>query len=255
MAPMIFILFFLNFSFAETPLSSIRPYNEDYKNYLNQNTDPDLPSFETALSANQNIQNEPWKNMTESNISPEDLQKLFIDIRDQQPLRDQNGNLRRLTWLFPDDGCFARSALAQNFASHLPNTKLKQIFIFGNLDAKTPNHPSGHVTWWYHVAPIIKTSYGAFAIDPAIDPSRPIFVNDWIEKILPNRSDAKVSLCSPATFGPQSFCKTYSPIDTDQAIGIETNTYLRLEWQRVQGLGRDPQKELGPEPPWNFFLN
>src|SRR5690606_38024642 len=61
-----------------------------------------------------------------------DLQKAFSYVRDLRFLSDNVNNLmRRSTWLYPDDGCFARSAMmVGQLASQV---QLAKIFVFGEL--------------------------------------------------------------------------------------------------------------------------
>jgi hypothetical protein len=129
----------------------------------------------------------------------------------------------------------------------------KQIFVFGNLMAETNNHPSGQVSWWYHVVPIVKTSFGVFVFDPALEATHPLLIDQWLERILPNETDAKVSVCTPATYSPEHICQSSEPIENEKATNEETEVYLDLEWTRLSDLGRNPEKELGTEPPWTFF--
>jgi hypothetical protein len=193
---------------------------------------------------------EPWKKLPLSPIDPPTLQTLFKTLRDAQPLVDSSGRGRRATWLYPDDGCYARSAIAQKTLEAEAQGQFQQIFLFGNLVLKTKNHPHGKVQWWYHVAPVIHTSFGVYVMDPALDALQPMRINAWIDRLMSNRKDGKVSLCSAATFSPDSYCTSADAIEYDRAVTEELDVYLDLEWERLEDLGRNPNKELGEDPPW-----
>ncbi len=247
---MIWLWLILNLGFAQTPISAVRASHEDYKNYLQRAAQRAPEDIETVLSARKDLSEAPWNHMTESPIDPLLLQALFEDIRDHLPLKDSKRRTRRLTWLYPDDGCYARSALAQLRLKTHAVTHFQQIFIFGNLVADTANHPAGEVTWWYHVVPIVRTSLGVFVFDPAIDPSHPLLIDYWIDRIAPDREDTKVSLCSSSSYGPESVCRSEAPIESDRALDDEQMEFLDREWNRLLRLGRNPVKELGEAPPW-----
>lgn len=253
MGTMIFLILILNLALAKTPLSAVRSADQDYKSILRGAAEPGDPQSDSALSSTEDVFNQPWLKLTESEMDPVTLQSLFEEVRDLQPLKDENKNPRRLTWLYPDDGCYARSAMAQQQLKTRGQGQFQQIFVFGNLVAETNNHPSGQVNWWYHVVPIIKTSFGTFVFDPALEPNHPLLIDQWIDTIMPHRFDAKASLCAPATYSPEDICKTKGAIKEEAAIHDETEVYLDLEWSRLSNLGRDPKKELGDEPPWSTF--
>jgi hypothetical protein len=191
-----------------------------------------------------------------------ELHSLFTDLRDHRPAFDEQQRARRIPWLYPDDGCYARSALSQIRLSARGQKTFKQIFVFGNLSLKTPNHPRGLVTWWYHVAPLIKTRQGVFVLDPAVEPRKPLVLEEWLNRFLPNTFDVKVSVCAPSSYSPDSACFPEEEIEYPRAIKAVTEEYFPLEWSRLHHLGRDPQLELTPHfvvdrdnkfPPSSFF--
>lgn len=246
-------LFFLNISFAKTPTSAVRHPHENYIDFLKDTTRAESPELETAVSARKDLHTQPWMNMPVNDVDPLMLQDLFEKIRDDRPLKDTRGNLRRLTWLYPDDGCYARSAMVQKKLETKPYRGFQQIFIFGNLTLATQNHPTGQVSWWYHVAPIIRTDFGFFVFDPAIQPTHPLPLEKWLNQFVTSRMDTRVSICSHSTYMPDSLCITSEPIEYSSAYREESETYLELEWQRIKHLGRNPEKDLGAEAPWSVF--
>src|SRR5687768_3646664 len=84
----------------------------------------------------------------------------FNWVRDVRWLEDQvNGwLLRRISWLYPDAGCEARSELVVQYASMNFLTKPYKLFVLGDLRPTTDNHPSGSVRWGSHVAPVVRSS-------------------------------------------------------------------------------------------------
>lgn len=160
--------------------------------------------------------------------------------------------LRRSSWFYPDDGCFARAQLMNiNFRNWKYQKIPAKIFVFGNLNVKTPNSPNGYVSWWYHVAPIIKIENIPYVLDPAIDPKSPQKLDQWILKQVDDLRDVKVALCSSNTYGPSEPCNSSSYPD-EIAVNDQLD-YLEYEWERLIDLKRNPELELGDEPPWNFL--
>ena len=179
-----------------------------------------------------------------------ELQKRFEQLRDTRFLKSQKQKdfLRRPSWLYPDDGCWARAALANRNFFRWFNPIPKKIFAFGNLRVKTKNSPRGSVSWWYHVAPIVETEGEKYVLDPSIEYTRPLKLKEWLER-MGRPSKIKVAICDSGTYSPGDDC--YKNTD-----GIESRAeraqlyYLNLEWNRLKKLGRLPEKELGDRPPW-----
>ncbi len=94
-----------------------------------------------------------------------DTEKLFLFVRDHRELTDgEHSVARRIPWLYPYEGCWIRATIANFWAVREKFTRPAKLFMFGNLEAKTPNSTSGKVTWWYHVAPIIKDPVEIFQV-------------------------------------------------------------------------------------------
>ncbi len=174
----------------------------------------------------------------------------FTKFRDTRFIKDSSHQMmRRSSWLFPDDGCFARAALAiQNLKTwNLPVPA--KLFIFGNLTVKTKNSPSGAVSWWYHVVPIVMVGQQPVILDPAINPDQPMLLKDWIGTMTADLRTTKFSVCRSTAYAPSSPCSVDS---TSSSSALEDQmTYLNLEWTRIQALHRDPVRELGDFPPWH----
>lgn len=173
----------------------------------------------------------------------------FAGLRDARPLRHPDDFARRLTWLYPDDGCFARAALMADLAEDLRLPRPRKVFVFGELEVKTPNSPQGSVSWWYHVAPIVSAGGAAYVLDPAIEPERALRLQEWVERMQLRSRALTLSICSEHAYTPDSPCRD-APPDTDSIAGKNMNLYLPREWERVQTLGMNPNVVLGDSPPW-----
>ncbi|MGE0632434.1 MAG: protein-glutamine glutaminase family protein [Pseudobdellovibrionaceae bacterium] len=177
------------------------------------------------------------------------LKTLFLTTRDMRLLKDEShAGLRRITWLYPDDGCFARSSLIHSHSKEKKTQKLENVFVFGSLTAKTKNHPSGMVYWWYHVAPAARVGQQVWILDAALEPKGPILFEEWIGKMGLNKSSYFASFCDQNAYNPTSLCNGDKD-PTDAARNDDTNL-LDSERSRIQELGRNPEAELGDSPPW-----
>jgi hypothetical protein len=79
-----------------------------------------------------------------------------------------------IAYRFPADGCYARChmMIAQLLQMGYRPIKVWAFAVGEDLYVRTPNHPRGHVTWTYHVAPVLRveTAEGLrwYALDPAL---------------------------------------------------------------------------------------
>lgn len=183
--------------------------------------------------------------------SKEYMQKSFEAVRDERYLytNDLPEFARRISWLYPDDGCFARAAMAASKLIEWKIPPVNKIFIFGNLRVQTENSPHGQVTWWYHVAPLVSVDGEAFVLDPAISPNEPLPLKSWVETQTSDVMSVKLSVCKTDAYVPGDSCQSPSARDSQDAPG-DQNEYLGMEWSRTVDLERDPYKVLGDEPPW-----
>jgi hypothetical protein len=167
----------------------------------------------------------------------------------EDPVNTAKVGKRRLTWLYPDDGCFARAELARRLLVRSSGAiPVKKIFIFGSLQAATDNSASGKVTWWYHVAPIVRVGSSLFVIDPALHIKSPLPILDWVMMQTKSLSNVRLALCSGSTYGPDSDCNA-TAMDFTTVVD-DQKSFLPMEWSRQKFLGRDPVKVLGDSPPW-----
>lgn len=182
--------------------------------------------------------------------SYEVLESEFARIRDERWLPSHEENFpRRPTWLFPDDGCYARAEVASFRLIEAGLPAPKKIFAFGNLIALTDNSPSRQVEWWYHVAVTYRVQDTVYVFDPAIEPLRPLKLREWHDAVGGDNARIKYSICSPYTFSPMNDCQETMALSREEVL-LRQRYFFRAEWDRLLELNRIPMKELGDEPPW-----
>jgi hypothetical protein len=229
-------------------LSAWRDPNVDYTVYFNRALEGARRfSAGTPLSRARRY-SEATLGRVVSWSDPEALTERFAHVRDLRFFR-WNGGLRRSSWLYPDDGCFARAGLANRNLSRLGVPVPNKLFAFGNLRVRTRNSPRGSVTWWYHVVPVVEVAGKKYVLDPAIDAGAPLPVFDWPSR-MGNPAAIKVAVCGSGTYGSRSDCGRVTDGREGAAQG-DQGRYLNLEWNRLANLGRDPVRELGDFPPWD----
>lgn len=229
-------------------LSPARPKNTSYQELAMKHevfsplTGPD---YATVYASRNSYAQTDWTLVPE--VSGEELQRLFVDVRDKRLLKDSKGRNRRLTYLFPDNGCFARAEMVTAEAGRTGQVKPAKIFVFGNLAVRTDFHPDGLVTWWYHVAPVLRVGSEAYVLDPSMDFRRPLPVSEWVKMM---DSAVDVSICSSHSYDPDSLCNHKAGSQAQRAANDE-NFFMVEEWNRILDLGRNPDYDLGDYPPWS----
>lgn len=180
-----------------------------------------------------------------------DLEREFFKVRDERflILEDQSDFPRRISWLFPDDGCYTRAALAADKLQEWGSPRPSKVFVFGPLEVQTPNAWGGAVTWWYHVVPAVRKGGWIFVFDPAINPRAPMLFKEWISYMADDPEQLYGSVCGTYTYVPESPCFS-SEKDEEQGAEEAGKFFLREEWARLIALDRDPFHELGDHPPW-----
>lgn len=231
-----------------TGLSPVRPANTSYQEVAQSHeTFSQYTGHKdaTVYAARKAFRDVDWQKVPE--ISFDELNKLFQHVRDRRFLKDGKGRARRLTWLFPDNGCFARAEVMNDEAGKIGKVKPAKIFVFGNLQVHSDYHPDNLVTWWYHVAPVVRVGTEVFILDPSMNQYKPLPVGEWVRLM---NSDVDVSICSPHSYDPDSFCEIKSGTQVHRAIQDEA-FFMIEEWNRVLDLGRNPEYDLGDFPPWS----
>lgn len=241
--------------------SAIRLPNQDWKQAAKEGLEasglPHTLGFygRTALDAAQAADTVDYKaryqDLGLGAFTADQVSSLFARGRDERFLfwSTDPSFLRRSTWLYPDDGCFARAALFVQNALSWAYPSAGKIFVFGNLRVQSEYSPSGSVTWWYHVAPLVYDGQEMFVMDPALDSSGPLPVRDWLGKMTQDISTIQTSVCNTHSYGPYSSCNS-SLEETDRDAERDQKQYLDAEWSRLIDVSKDPNQELGDFPPW-----
>ncbi len=185
----------------------------------------------------------PWQDFAQ-------IKQRFQTIRDLRFIPDpfDSQTLRRSTWLYPDDGCYARASLMKENLLDINAGEFTKIFAYGDLLVKTKNSPMGVVSWWYHVAIIVTDGNEKYILDPAIEPQKPLALKAWLSR-MGDPNQIVISLCKSTTYTPYSSCESSTESDDDVALDDQI-FFLSLERHRLEELGRDANEELGDRPPW-----
>ncbi|WP_298622712.1 protein-glutamine glutaminase family protein [uncultured Legionella sp.] len=180
----------------------------------------------------------------------DEMMHLFNVIRDTRFLHTEDNPEfdRRISWLYPDDGCFARAALSIIELEKEQLLKPAKIFVFGNLLLKTPYSLRGYVYWWYHVSIAVNYMGTIYILDPALNHEKPLFVDDWFAQ-MGSEMDLRGAVCNSSAYVPFDYCLQDSDISEERVLK-DGATYLELEWERISLLGFEPLYLLGNNPPW-----
>lgn len=189
-----------------------------------------------------------WKDMAEAETAFRDLRDLRFMYTDDKP-----NFLRRCSWIYPHDGCFARAALSGQNVAKWGYQRPAKIFVFGNLKVSTKNSSGGYVSWWYHVVLIVAVQNQFYVFDPAIEPRRPLPLKDWCKTMTDNLSSLTATVANPYTYAPSNPWKDSNP-SHEAGAANDQKRYLSAEWSNLERLGRNPERELGDYPPWSVYL-
>lgn len=185
----------------------------------------------------------PWQN------SLAEMKSAFILARDSRVIPWRADFARRPSWLYPDDGCYARAVIAADTLKRAGFPAPGKIFAFGNLSAQTSRTPSGTVSWWYHVAVAYRYEADIYVFDPSVEEKRPLKMQDWVNKIRGSQGEVKISLCDTKTYNPADNCRHGNILTTTSGFRDQM-LYLDLEWDRLLEMGKDPASLLGEQPLW-----
>ncbi|MEK2647239.1 protein-glutamine glutaminase family protein [Bdellovibrio sp. BCCA] len=245
-------------------LSSHRHANETYETARNRHffgKTFDVPFQMQDMSADAATRfvsaeraKKPLKNLDIKEIpdvgSYADMENQFFYVRDTRFLTTQDKNFpRRLTWMYPDDGCYARAEVAKFELENHNFPAPKKVFVFGNLSALSDNSPTGSVQWWYHVAVSYRVGADVYIFDPALEPQRPLKLAEWNKLVGGDNAYVQYSICDHETYDPSGDCYHPTPQSKNDAY-YEQKSFLQYEWDRIVELKRNPEEELGNNPPW-----
>lgn len=164
---------------------------------------------------------------------------------------------RRISWLYAEDGCFAR---AQHFGKKIVELVRRQNnnaifndpfkhYMFGSLvsHVKEMGKKIREVTWDNHVAPIGKLRDNAlYILDPLVS-NRPMKRDEYHSALESTGSKIKGYVtCQPDTYGHEDDC--FNP-DKMEAEKLKTHNeltsmHLMIEWSMQRPQGRDPEDVL-----------
>ena len=175
----------------------------------------------------------------------EDLMTIFKYVKDTRFIQNFKSPIqrRKLSWMYPDDGCYIRAELMARFIQEKRMPPTKKIFVFGDLAVRSPNAPGGIVRWWYHVAPIYRVGRNVYVLDPAIEPRRPVTIQEWQYRVSVESQVNKFALCNRNTYDPDDNCFTPASLPTDYLLH-QQEEFHNYEWERLLQMGRDPYREL-----------
>lgn len=176
------------------------------------------------------------------------LMNVFKTARDDRFL-EASPFYRRPTFLYPDDGCFARAHVMNEHIFDSFKIKMTKIFVFGDLKVQTKNSEFGSVTWWYHVAPVAKVGNQIYVIDPSIEAKKPMELKEWVLSMVREVGDAQIAICDGNSYTPDEDCMG-SEVSPSASAHDQQQSFFSAEWQRLLDLGRNPERELQDFPPW-----
>jgi len=242
------------FFFANSVHSNVFQYrssNETYQDALNR-IKKTIPN---NIFARENPLNQKVP-ITEIDFSPapkittyEELMHMFYVIRDSRFLYEKSDFARRISWLYPDDGCFSRAAMTGIKLEKERLVRPAKIFAFGDLMIQTPYSSAGAVYWWYHVAAVVNYMGTMYVLDPALKADGPMLAEEWYNK-MGEEKNLKGIVCNEYTYDPLDYCIN-ATVKSDAYAQRDQPEFLELEWKRMRKLGYDPEKILGDNPPWN----
>lgn len=195
------------------------------------------------------------------------IQQNFEKIRDIRYFDDNmvKGFSRRISWMFPDDGCWTRATAVikdlfgpqQNVVNQFQRPS--KIFAFGNLCVNTSHSSQGYVSWWYHTAPVIRDAdtNEVYVLDPAVEPRKPLTVDQWMAAISANTGNcrgyssnqvSRFAICNGYGTNPGSRCD--SNYQEEESTDVMQPGFQSRERARQVELGRNANAVLGETPPW-----
>jgi hypothetical protein len=183
--------------------------------------------------------------------SLQDLQWAFERMRDEKFYvhSSRPDFLRRSTWLYPNDGCFARAVHAARSFSRMSFPRPGKIFAFGNLRVKTKYDPRGAAHWWFHVAAAFRFGETAWVLDPSVDPIRPRTLPDWLSLISKQPFQVRVTACDTFAYLPRHLCVGGSERQ-ERGFHRHQGLFLPKEWNRLRALRMNPEHLLADDQLW-----
>ena len=191
-----------------------------------------------------------------ANWSYNELKQGFMSGRDSRIITMEGSHLkkRRISWLYPYDGCFIRADLLGRMLEYYGYPQTKKLFVFGDLTVNTPYVYGGTVRWWFHVVIVASVDNQVYVFDPALYAEDPITLEYWINLIDNSFSNLTYTLCDSKTFLPSDRCSEPSSHSLPELLQIAKN-FLYNEYYSLKSLGYNPDTELSDQPPWRKKIN
>ena len=260
MNTLIFILLLIPISiFAQNPVdSAIRGYNESFRGAYERHISKLPFNYRSGLKATGGSPYDNAVDYSELNLKliPEVSKsayqkgmKIIQKIRDQRIFPGQDQFPRRLSWLYPQDGCFMRAEYMKNDLLKA-GFEVKKIFVFGELNTVSPFSANGSVRWWYHVAPVFRVGSQAFVIDPSINAFKPLSVKAWVLSQSKSVKNVRLAVCHEDSYTPSSSCHKPKGV-SGSTLSATASNFLAREKSNLKALGYNLQRELGDLPYWN----
>jgi len=203
--------------------------------------------------ANANFSNVPYWTDAE-------IKTLFRALRDERALAstDEPWFPRRISWMYPEDGCWTRAEVFAGMANNRGFQKPYRLYSFGNLRVTSPNEDpldgDNVVTWGWHVVPLVRSADTGmpYALDPAIEPTRPLPWQEWLLRQVSSLNDVWVVVADHNAYSPSSPV-TGGPDRYQDGVNHQQGHWLWKEMVRQRDeLGYDPNVVLADYPPWRL---
>ncbi len=201
--------------------------------------------------------------------SEADILAQFAATRDRRYMTTSSAPnfQRRISWLFPEDGCYAR---AEQVNAQIPTGKAKPHKLFAiadymngtGLGFETDNSFEGYQEWGWHVVPVVKNPAGEpIVFDATLNPCRPLPWKEWLALMVGDISEFDTTPGWGVALGDANAYNLFSLVTGEQSHAAESLSWFKdgiinplvVEWDNQWGLGRDPNVVLGANPPWSGY--
>ena len=187
--------------------------------------------------------------------SKEEISEGFNVIRDHKYLPCSNvvDNKRAIPWLYPENGCFVKAALAKKLLYLHGYPKIKKLFVFGDCKYRSQWTKTGYVSFKFHVAVATRVESEVYILDPSVEYERPLLLLHWCELLTSESQNKSIefSLCNDLTVSHNSRC---DETEETHEVGIRRGMphtmeffameFLAKEYENIHQLGLDPKSVL-----------
>ncbi|HKR11881.1 MAG TPA: protein-glutamine glutaminase family protein [Pyrinomonadaceae bacterium] len=137
---------------------------------------------------------------------------------------------------YPDDCCYSRAHEMCRIMK-AEGVDCRKVWNYGQgfpdnstLQASTPNHPNGKVSWRYHVAPVVSVNENGTCTDMVMDPSlfdRPVTVAEWKQKQQDQNSTIEITSATPYFRTPKDAYMEDDPTYAKTSATLKQHGYDR----------------------------